>query len=685
MGVSCGAFIIAFHLSSYLVNSFRFPFLASLSRPFVKYTINNSIIPLAFLFTFCYKIFTFQYNNEFTSIWVILLDLAGFLLGIALFYGLSLSYFFTVSKDVFMLFGIDILQKTERRRARRVQLTGKEWIRLSQRMKAPQTRYVSTYFSQPFKIQRARDTAHYEPEMVRTVFRQNHLAAAVFEITVVVIIFLLGFFRDYPLLVFPAGASIFMSFTMLLMLASAFHTWMRGWSLTLFVLLLAAINFISQYEFFGKRNQAFGLDYSQKVTTLPDSMLFDRERRIQMRSDTKKGIERLENWKKNAIAGRSGKPTLIFLNVSGGGLKAALWTVHALQQADKATGGKLLKNTHLITGSSGGMIGAAYLRELYLGMRLGYVTDLYDPEYPARISRDMLNPIVFSLAVSDVFFRVQPVRFGALSYTRDRGYEFEKALHENTGQVMNKRLSDYARAESEGIIPTMIFSPTVINDGRRMLISSQPLSYLTFTPVKTGTVLRSLPEDIEFSRFFREQGADSLRFSTAVRMSATFPYILPAVSLPSKPVMELMDAGFRDNFGIKTSVRYLFHFRQWIAEHTDKVIFLQIRENHKSYDLKTHGKSSLAEKLISPLGNVYENMFRIQDYQNEQLLMYTDKWFPGRLDYVELDINPPSRPSDQLLSMSFHLTTLEKELILDAIEAPENKASIAKLKQLLEE
>ena len=47
-GICCGMFIMAFNISSYILNSFRFPFLASLSKPFQKYTINNFIIPVSF-------------------------------------------------------------------------------------------------------------------------------------------------------------------------------------------------------------------------------------------------------------------------------------------------------------------------------------------------------------------------------------------------------------------------------------------------------------------------------------------------------------------------------------------------------------------------------------------------------------------------------------------------------------
>ena len=65
LGASCGSFIMAYQIASYIVNSYRFPFLASITKPFVKYTINNFIIPLSFITTFIVCNFKFQINLAF--------------------------------------------------------------------------------------------------------------------------------------------------------------------------------------------------------------------------------------------------------------------------------------------------------------------------------------------------------------------------------------------------------------------------------------------------------------------------------------------------------------------------------------------------------------------------------------------------------------------------------------------
>src|SRR5438045_1014070 len=50
MGFATGCFIMVFNISSYIVNGYRFPFIATLSRPFLKFSLNNFIIPLLFVF-----------------------------------------------------------------------------------------------------------------------------------------------------------------------------------------------------------------------------------------------------------------------------------------------------------------------------------------------------------------------------------------------------------------------------------------------------------------------------------------------------------------------------------------------------------------------------------------------------------------------------------------------------------
>jgi hypothetical protein len=50
-----------------------------------------------------------------------------------------------------------------------------------------------------------------------------------------------------------------------------------------------------------------------------------------------------------------------------------------------------------------------------------------------------------------------------------------------------------------------------------------------------------------------------------------------------------------------------------------------------------------------------------------------------------MDLNPPSHSEGDVISMNFHLTSLEKKRIHKAIELPENKAAIKELRNILTE
>ncbi|MFT5055290.1 MAG: hypothetical protein ACI97X_002326, partial [Oceanospirillaceae bacterium] len=100
LGFSFGGFLMAYHISSYIQNAYRFPFLATVNKPFFKYSLNNSIIPAIFLAIYIYKIIEFQYQNELFLLeneleagGLIAWDIAGFIAGIFLFMIPGHTYF----------------------------------------------------------------------------------------------------------------------------------------------------------------------------------------------------------------------------------------------------------------------------------------------------------------------------------------------------------------------------------------------------------------------------------------------------------------------------------------------------------------------------------------------------------------------------------------------------------------
>ena len=171
----------------------------------------------------------------------------------------------------------------------------------------------------------------------------------------------------------------------------------------------------------------------------------------------------------------------------------------------------------------------------------------------------------------------------------------------------------------------------------------------------------------------------NLRFSSALRMNATFPYVLPMVLLPTTPKTWVMDAGVRDNFGLSTSLNYIDKFKHWINNNTSGIVVVQIRDREKNSATKNKNTGSLLSKLFTPLTNVYSNFLKIQDYKNDYLLDNLSDSFDGEIDYIEIALGELS--SDEI-SMSWHLTSRDKKRIYQQINSEENRKAIHKIEQL---
>lgn len=686
VGFATGGFIMAFNISSYIINGFHFPFLGTLKNPFMKYCLNNSIIPLIFLITYIIEIYTFQRSDQFVSRWQVYFDLAGFLSGLLLFLFLALTYFFTTNKDVYKMFGVEteqVLDPSFKALNKVFLARKKKWDAMN--YKIEKDVHVQHYLSNFFKLKRVQDIDMYEKRTLLRVLKQNHKNAATFELAAIISLLTIGFFRDIDVFNIPAGASLMLLFTMYLMVNSALYNWFRAWSTTVFVILLVSVNFLYQFDFFKNRNKAYNMNYNVPEAEFSNKNLHALDTlKLQLNKDIAFTIGVLEKWRmKNALNSRKikRKPKLILINTSGGGLRSTLWTFYSLQYADSLLDGQLLKHTQLITGASGGIIGAAYLRELMLMNRKQQVQNIYHPILRDNISKDLLNPIALSMAVNDWFFPLQSVTEGRYKYGRDRAFAFERKLNENTNYILAKKLADYYDPERNAEIPMMILSPTIINDGRKLMISPLPISYLTQSRKADNVHVTNVVPAIEFSSFFKKQDAGKVLFTSALRMSATFPYILPTVSLPSKPAMEVMDAGVRDNFGKETSVQFLFTFRKWIEENTSGVIIIQIRDRDKFFAVDANPPKTIMQSIQEPVGSLYGNLFHVQDFNQSDVLNYAGEWYKGKIDVVDFVLYNQYWDN---ISLSWHLTNKEKRKVYSSVNTPANQLAFKKLKLLLE-
>lgn len=679
LGAGIGGFIIAYHIYSYIQLGPRYPFIATLSRPFYKFSVNNSLIPNIFLANLAINIFIFQKEQEYVEFGEIFFNIVAMIGGATFFRLFALLYFLPTNKDLYKMTG----KKSEEfhSESSNIQTTlhkHQTWYK-SFIEKSKDSYYYFT--SGGFKIRKSRSTAHYDLVILNKVFTQNHINASVFEVLLLTTFVLIGLFRENEFLQLPAAVSMLMLLTILTMVVSALLSWFKKWTVPIIISIVLLINFLGvKTSMFQFKNYAYGLSYEKKdlvkytKTSINDTKYTDSI----IERDYNEYVLTLANWKKKT--GQK-KPKLVILNTSGGGLRSATWTFKMLQELDSITHKEFSKQIQMISGASGGMVGAAYYRDLMLMEKDSLIETRLDKEYLKNISKDLLNRVAFTIPTNDLFLRIKKAEINGHEYTIDRGYEFEQELKLNLEGAFTRTIGEYQEYEQEADIPTMIFTPTIINDGRRLLIGSQHHGYLQ-SPDKYNEVIgiHSAIENVEYMKYFSENNPGDLKFSTVLRMSATFPYIMPMVSMPTSPDMFVMDAGIRDNYGTKITARYVLSLDKWIKENTSGVIVVRVRDLKKDLSDENYAKMSLLKRFVLPFGNIYGNFPRVQDFNQDELYAA----LIGSIDYP-IDVVTYNLREDfnDKIALSWHLTQKEKEKINKAVNSPANIESTRRLLQLL--
>ncbi len=663
LGFAMGVFVMSWNITTFILHSKRFKFLATTTQPFFKYCLNNSLIPLSFLIFMLVKEINYQKFNELTGTTNILFLIEGFLVGYLLCIFISFFYFFNADKTILR----DMQRKMGVPRKILYQIMTKE------AQVDEDALPVGSYLNTVWKIRRARNVDHYNKFFLDSIFKKHHFAATLTVGFALILLIIMGYLTSYQVFRIPAAASVLGFFSVLIAFSGAFVYMMRSWAIPVIAGATLLLNWMITHQVIDTRSKAYGMDYLNPAQRpaynfAHFNQLFNTR---QVDSDMYRTRQILERWKAR-VAPEGGRPKMILINVSGGGSRAASWTMNVLQYADSILGGGLMKHTVLITGASGGIMGASYFRELYLEKQEGKPIDLYSKEYTADISSDLLNAVLSSYAINDFFTPFHHFHIGKNQYPVDRGYAFEQQLETNLDGVLNKTIGDYAEPERNAEIPMLIYNSTVTEDGRLMIISPQPVSYLTAPQYEHyNRAVRDI-DGIDFCRFFAGQDPLDLRVTSAIRMCATFPYVLPNVYLPSNPIVDVMDAGLRDNFGEQTSLRFLHVFASWINANTSGVIFIQIRDSKKNDILPIESKG-LGGILMEPLFTLQHNLSAFQDFNQDELYSNAEKLIHVDMNRLIFQYVPETH--DKTAALNLHLTSREKVDIAAALYNSTNRSA----------
>jgi len=465
-----------------------------------------------------------------------------------------------------------------------------------------------------------------------------------------------------------------------MMFVGVLQTWFKEWAFTATTIILIIANYYSPIILESKQSKAYGLDYSTKAdynianfNKISNDSIFKHDYIL--------GLHALEKWKKKNTKIAGVKPKIVFINTSGGGQRSTLWTFNVMNSLDSVCDFNIMKYTHLITGASGGMLGAEYYRQLYRSNLENCFTSNYS-NYYNKLGKDILNPIMFTHVVNDLFYPFKKYKYNGMKYIKDRGTVLENQINKNTDSVMEISLKELAIPELESEIPMMIFSPTIINDGRKLLISPIPISYLTYNKSVEDKYREITEYDaVEFSRLFEKQGAENLRLLSALRVSASFPFISPMVQLPSNPRVSLIDAGVRDNLGFELTLRFMNRYSEWISNNTSGAIIIQIKADRPSTIEIENDKYNLKNAFIEPITGVINSFSTIQIYNQNQLREYAFSNMDFDVDMISFNLFE----KEERVSLSWHLTSIEKEQILNAKNLKSNKVAFKKFTELLKD
>ncbi len=195
------------------------------------------------------------------------------------------------------------------------------------------------------------------------------------------------------------------------------------------------------------------------------------------------------------------------------------------------------------------------------GLVEGYVRGVLSPK------NDLLSPLIGATLFGDFSQRFLPWRIGLLDRARALEFALEKAAAGDKGQSLlsQEYMAHWASGKQ---LPALILNATDSASGRRVVFS--PFTF------RTKNVEAQIDSLIPFQTLnpTETQQPLNLRLSTAAFVSARFPWVSPAATVPAKDDFSppgitktrLVDGGYFDNSGVETAVDLLQSLEDQIAE-----------------------------------------------------------------------------------------------------------------------
>ncbi|MBV8846932.1 MAG: patatin-like phospholipase family protein [Bryobacterales bacterium] len=365
----------------------------------------------------------------------------------------------------------------------------------------------------------------------------------------------------------------------------------------------------------------------------------------------------------------------ILVAAAGGGIQSAAWTAQVLTALhDQLKAQNFDQDVAAISRVSGGSVGTLfYLRSLPAFP--GY-TGKFNPVHGAEASS--LEAVAWGLVQPDLF-RVLLPAFARPWGNLDRGWALERSFAKAADIADEKgvTLSELAAAVNNSF-PVVIFNSTEVETGKPLVFSNSQFPDLT----EEQTLLNREQADV----FQCQIPGRDVRVETAVRMSASFPYVSPNArpgDCGDHAGYHLADGGYYDNYGITT-------LNSWLREGLGRETFAGGSVKKRSFliiRIVAFPKDATANaddqkwyyQIVSPALTIY-NARGAGHIDRDDAELWTLQNALGRagIDYreVEFRYSPDSPASREMCTtfrdkpvsppLSWHLSHREQECITKA-------------------
>lgn len=248
-------------------------------------------------------------------------------------------------------------------------------------------------------------------------------------------------------------------------------------------------------------------------------------------------------------------------SVSGGSFGAAAYATAIRSLADEPAPGR----TDRAVAATAAADPCPTVSEYFSGQSLRRDLDYPGPlEVKVRklFANDFLSPLVSAWLFPEFSQMFIPAPIGEFDRARALEFAFEKAeaaLHTDDKRYLATSFADHWTPD--GTVPALIVNSTDAASGRRIVMSPFDIGGDESSNMKSIISYRDLGQDGDQKA---RTAPPVIRLSTAAGISARFPWVTPAATIPvgdarlgkSKKI-RLVDGGYVDNSGVETALNLL--------------------------------------------------------------------------------------------------------------------------------